>query len=70
VAAYRNHIYPYLVSRMGDPKPIRELRQRVIPLAEGRVLIRPVSRNSTLSSPELVEHGEKAGKRVVKNRSW
>jgi ubiquinone/menaquinone biosynthesis C-methylase UbiE len=23
---------------MGDPKPIRELRQRVIPLAEGRVL--------------------------------
>lgn len=36
--AHRSHIYPYLVSRMGDPKPIRELRERVIPLAEGRVL--------------------------------
>lgn len=36
--AYRNHIYPYLVSRMGDPKPIRELRRRIIPLAQGRVL--------------------------------
>lgn len=38
MAAYRDHIYPYLVSRMGDPKPIRELRQRVIQLAEGSVL--------------------------------
>lgn len=35
---YRDRIYPYLVSRMGDPKPIRDLRQRVIPLANGVVL--------------------------------
>jgi ubiquinone/menaquinone biosynthesis C-methylase UbiE len=38
VPAYRNRIYPYLVSRMGDPKPIREMRERVIRFAEGRVL--------------------------------
>jgi ubiquinone/menaquinone biosynthesis C-methylase UbiE len=38
VLAYRNHIYPYFVSRMGDPKPIRELRRHLIPLAQGRVL--------------------------------
>ena len=35
---YRDRIYPYLVSRMGDPKPIRDLRQKVIPLASGTVL--------------------------------
>ncbi len=35
---YRDRIYPYLVSRMGDPKPIRDLRRRVIPLARGIVL--------------------------------
>ena len=35
---YRDRIYPYLVSRMGDPKPIRDLRRRVIPLACGTVL--------------------------------
>jgi ubiquinone/menaquinone biosynthesis C-methylase UbiE len=38
VSVYRDHIYPYLVSRMGDPKPIRDLRQKVIPLASGTVL--------------------------------
>jgi ubiquinone/menaquinone biosynthesis C-methylase UbiE len=38
VAIYRDRIYPYLVSRMGDPKPIRDLRRRVIPLARGVVL--------------------------------
>ena len=35
---YRNHIYPRLVSALGDPKPIREVRQRMIPLAQGEVL--------------------------------
>lgn len=35
---YRNHIYPYLVSTLGNPKPIREIRQRIIPLAQGIVL--------------------------------
>ena len=38
VPIYRNHVYPYLVSRMGDPKPIREIRQRLVGLAHGTVL--------------------------------
>jgi ubiquinone/menaquinone biosynthesis C-methylase UbiE len=38
VSIYRSHIYPYLVSRMGDPKPIREIRQRLVRLAHGTVL--------------------------------
>ncbi len=35
---YRDRIYPHLVSKLGDPPPIREIRQRVIPLAQGKVL--------------------------------
>ena len=35
---YRDHIYPHLVSALGDPAPIREVRQRLIPLAQGKVL--------------------------------
>lgn len=35
---YRDHIYPRLVSALGDPKPIQEVRQRMIPLAQGEVL--------------------------------
>jgi SAM-dependent methyltransferase len=35
---YRDRIYPYLVSRLGDPKPIREVRRQIIPLARGTVL--------------------------------
>ena len=35
---YTNHIYPYLVHTLGDPEPIRAVRRRVIPLAEGEVL--------------------------------
>ncbi|PYQ02859.1 MAG: SAM-dependent methyltransferase [Acidobacteria bacterium] len=35
---YRDHIYPQLVKVLGDPKPIREVRERIVPLAEGRVL--------------------------------
>ena len=35
---YRDHIYPRLVSALGDPKPIQEVRQRIIPLAQGEVL--------------------------------
>lgn len=38
MSLYRDRIYPYLVSRLGDPKPIRDLRRRVIPLASGVVL--------------------------------
>src|SRR5258708_33579240 len=35
---YRDHIYPHLVSMLGDPKPIHEVRQRIVPLAQGKVL--------------------------------
>jgi hypothetical protein len=35
---YRDHIYPRLVSVLGDPEPILEVRQRIVPLAEGKVL--------------------------------
>jgi ubiquinone/menaquinone biosynthesis C-methylase UbiE len=35
---YRDFIYPRLVSVLGNPRPIRELRRRVIPLAQGTVL--------------------------------
>lgn len=35
---YRDHIYPHLVTALGDPKPIRQVRQRIIPLAQGDVL--------------------------------
>ena len=35
---YRDHVYPHLVSALGDPKPIKQVRQRVVPLAQGKVL--------------------------------
>jgi ubiquinone/menaquinone biosynthesis C-methylase UbiE len=35
---YEDHIYPHLVDRMGDPPPIKKIRQRIIPLAQGTVL--------------------------------
>jgi ubiquinone/menaquinone biosynthesis C-methylase UbiE len=35
---YRDYIYPRLVDILGDPPPIREIRQQIIPLAEGKVL--------------------------------
>ena len=35
---YRDRVYPHLVTMLGNPKPIREVRQRILPLAEGRVL--------------------------------
>ena len=35
---YRDHIYPHLVRTLGDPKPIREIRQRIVPLAQGELL--------------------------------
>ena len=38
MSIYGNQIYPFLVSRMGDPKPIREIRKRIIGHAEGVVL--------------------------------
>jgi ubiquinone/menaquinone biosynthesis C-methylase UbiE len=38
MAFYRNYIYPHLVAILGDPPPIREIRQQIIPLADGKVL--------------------------------
>ena len=35
---YKDHVYPQLVSMLGNPKPIQEIRQRIVPLAHGTVL--------------------------------
>ena len=35
---YKNYIYPSLVDILGDPPPIRKIREQIIPLAEGIVL--------------------------------
>jgi hypothetical protein len=35
---YKDHIYPHLVSALGNPKPIREIRRQLIPSTHGRVL--------------------------------
>jgi SAM-dependent methyltransferase len=35
---YRDRIYPVLVSALGNPQPIQNVRQRIIPLAKGNVL--------------------------------
>ena len=35
---YRDRIYPHLVSALGNPKPIEEIRRRIVPLAQGNVL--------------------------------
>jgi len=35
---YRDVVYPYLVDILGDPPPIRKIRQQIIPLAQGEVL--------------------------------
>jgi ubiquinone/menaquinone biosynthesis C-methylase UbiE len=35
---YKNHVYPHLVTVLGNPKPIQKIRQRIVPLAQGTVL--------------------------------
>jgi SAM-dependent methyltransferase len=35
---YRDHLYPHIVKGLGDPKPIRDVRERIVALAEGTVL--------------------------------
>src|SRR5437660_7539266 len=35
---YNENIYPWLVTTLGDPEPIKEVRERIIPLAQGTVL--------------------------------
>src|SRR5258708_3737618 len=56
MALLRNHIYPRLVSALGDAKPIQEVRQRMIPLAQGEVLEIGVGRgvNFVLYDPKKV----------------
>lgn len=38
MAFYRDRVYPALVNRLGNPKPIQALREQIIPLARGAVL--------------------------------
>jgi SAM-dependent methyltransferase len=35
---YKDHIYPHLVNALGNPKPIDDIRRRIVPLAQGNVL--------------------------------
>jgi ubiquinone/menaquinone biosynthesis C-methylase UbiE len=35
---YKDRVYPHLVTMLGNPKPIRDVRQRILPFAEGRIL--------------------------------
>lgn len=35
---YRNRVYPHIVSILGNPEPIQNIRRRIVPYAEGRVL--------------------------------
>jgi len=35
---YKDRVYHHLVTMLGNPKPIREVRQRILPSAEGRIL--------------------------------
>lgn len=35
---YRNHVYPHIVRMLGNPKPVQTIRQRLVPLAQGKVL--------------------------------
>lgn len=38
MSLYRDHVYPHLVAWLGNPRPIEEIRRRIIPMAEGDVL--------------------------------
>jgi ubiquinone/menaquinone biosynthesis C-methylase UbiE len=35
---YRDHIYPCLVNLLGNPGPIKQIRRRLIPSAQGKML--------------------------------
>jgi len=35
---YRDRVYPPLVTMLGNPEPIRKIRERLVPLAQGKVL--------------------------------
>jgi ubiquinone/menaquinone biosynthesis C-methylase UbiE len=34
---YRDRVYPHLVRILGNPKAVQEIRQRLVPLAQGEV---------------------------------
>ena len=38
MSLYKEYIYPFLVDALGDPPPIRYIRQQIIPQAYGNVL--------------------------------
>jgi SAM-dependent methyltransferase len=38
VAFYRDRVYPHIVSALGNPKPMDEIRRRIVTLAHGDVL--------------------------------
>jgi len=38
MAFYRERVYPYIVDAVGNPKPIDDIRRRIIPIAYGDVL--------------------------------
>ena len=35
---YRNRVYPHLVTLLGNPEPVRKIREGLVPLAQGEVL--------------------------------
>jgi hypothetical protein len=35
---YRNRVYPYIVAILGNPRPVQQIRQEIIPIAHGTVL--------------------------------
>ena len=35
---YSRRVYPHLVKVLGNPEPIRKIREKIIPLAQGAVL--------------------------------
>ncbi len=35
---YKDNVYPQLVAMLGNPEPIRKIRQRILPMAQGSVL--------------------------------
>ena len=38
MSLYKENIYPHLVDNFGDPPPIKEIREHIIPLAQGKIL--------------------------------
>ena len=55
---YRERIYPHLVSLLGNPKPIAQIRQRIVPLAQGDVLEIGVGPGVNFSLYDLVKSAE------------